>query len=139
MLAIDDPRPALRVRTRCKWRRISSSGCGVGSTRTAATTAIRELYRATNARIARKAMKLKYQLNDAHWDRVTTADSDYLREHGALQKRSTRQLNLLDKLTDSRLARSLLRARGPVPAWWWRAAQRQLRAMESNKFGTKEP
>jgi hypothetical protein len=99
---------------------------------------VRELYRATNSRAARKAMKAKYILNDAQWDSLTTEWADYLTSQGVLQRLSTWRLNMLDKLADSRLARSLLRARGPVPAFWWRAAQRQSRALESDKFGNKE-
>ncbi len=34
--------------------------------------AVRELYRATNSRSARKAIELKYVLNDAQWNRITT-------------------------------------------------------------------
>ncbi len=83
---------------------------------------VRELYHATNSRGARKAMKANYILNEAQWGRLTTERSDYLASQGVLQKLSTRCLNQLDKLADRRLARSLLRARGPVPAFWWCAA-----------------
>ncbi len=44
----------------------------------------------------------------------------------------------LDKLTDSRLARSLLRRRGPAPAIFLRAAHRQWAAYSADKFGTKK-
>ncbi len=90
---------------------------------------VRGLYRATTSRSARKAMKLNYVLNDAQWNRLTTEYSDYLREHGNRPKLSTRQLGLLDKLQDSRLARVLLRARSPATPWWWRAVQRKHSAM----------
>jgi hypothetical protein len=80
--------------------------------------AVRELYRATNSRSARKAIKLNYVLNDAQWNRITTEYSDYLRNHSLRPKLSVRQLGLLDMLQDSRLARVFLRARDPAPPWW---------------------
>ncbi len=84
-------------------------------------------------------MKLNYVLNDAQWNRITTEYSDYLRQHGDRPKLSTRQLGLVDKLQDSRLARVLLRARGPAPPWWWRAVQREHSAMLADTFGIKAP
>ena len=69
---------------------------------------------------------------------MTTEWRDYLNRQGNLQRLSTRRLNILDKLTDSRLVRSLLRARGSAPAFWWRAAQRQWLAYDLDTYGNKE-
>ncbi len=101
--------------------------------------AVRELYRATNSRSARKAIELNYVLNDAQWNRITTEYADYIRNHGVRPKLSIRQLGLLDTLQDSRLARVFLRALGPAPPWWWRAVQREHIAMQADTFGIKNP
>jgi hypothetical protein len=40
---------------------------------------VRELYRATNSRSARKAIELNYVLDDAQCNRITTEYSEYVR------------------------------------------------------------
>ncbi len=67
---------------------------------------------------------------------LETQFCDYIRV-ADIDPLTTRQLNLLDKYCDSRLARHLLRACGPAPDAFVRAINRQWLAYDSDTFGTQ--
>jgi hypothetical protein len=100
---------------------------------------IRDLFRMTESRAARKAVKGNYRLTEAQWVWLYQEWLTYIESLGIDDNRlSNRKLKILDKLTNSRLARVLLRGRGPAPESWWRAALRQWRAWHADTFGTRQ-
>ena len=98
---------------------------------------IRELYRATSSRAARKAIKLRYKLNAAQWKTLLEEWTTYIVNQND-EPLTVEQLDMLDIYANSRTARSLLRRRGPVDKMFHRTLQRQLAAHMSDTFGTKQ-
>ena len=98
---------------------------------------IRELYRATSSRAARKAIKLCYKLNAAQWKTLLEEWTTYIVNQND-EPLTVEQLDILDIYVNSRTARALLRRRGPVDQIFHRALQRQLAAHMSDIFGTKQ-
>jgi hypothetical protein len=98
---------------------------------------IRELYRATSSRAARKAIKLRYKLNAAQWAILYEEWTAYIVNQSD-EPLTVAQLDLLDIHANSRTARSLLRRRGPVDKMFHRTLQRQLAAHMNDTFGTKQ-
>jgi hypothetical protein len=95
------------------------------------------MYRATGSRASRKVIRYDFNLNEAQWDTLNQELVTYMIQQSDAPL-SECQLNILDKLTNSRLARLLMRHRGPVDKMFHRAAQRQWAAYAVNKFGTRE-
>ena len=68
---------------------------------------IRELYRATSSRAARKAIKLRYKLNAAQW-KVLLEEWTYYIVNQNDEPLTVEQLDMLDIHANSRTARALL-------------------------------
>ena len=99
---------------------------------------VRELYMAMESRAARKAIRAKYRLTRAQWEWLCEEWTAYMESQGNDDNHvSVRRLNILDKFTNSRLARALLRDNGPKPEAWWRKIKREWNAYRGNNFGTK--
>ena len=97
---------------------------------------VRELYMAMASRAARKAIKAKYQLTRAQWEWLCQEWTAYIESQGTDDNRlSVRRLNILDKFTNSRLARALLHDLRPKPKAWWRKIKREWNAWRGDHFG----
>jgi hypothetical protein len=95
---------------------------------------IRELYRATSSRAARKAIKLCYKLNAAQWAVLFEDGKTYIMNQNDAPL-TVEQLDILDIRANSRTARALLRRRGPADNMFNRTLQRQLAAHMNDTFG----
>jgi hypothetical protein len=100
---------------------------------------VRELYMAMESRVARKAIKAKYRLTREQWEWLCQEWRAYIESQGTDDNRlSVRRLKILDKFTNSRMARALLRDLGPKPEAWWRKIKREWNAYRGDHFGSKD-